>query len=167
MSRVVRGLGPAPDGRGINTPKEIRKYEKASRLFRRAEKAFNTIKKLRKRKKQQKGTPKADRIQQRINRLKERKDKLLEKSRSIKYRDRPKDYGSDRVKNPRRDRDRDRGRDRGRDEPVRKMRIDENTERRGRAPGITGDKQSDINVRPRRREDDRVKVSKNFLGKGR
>ena len=77
MSRVVRGLGPAPDGRGINTPKEIRKYEKASRLFRRAEKAFNTIKKLRKRKKQQKGTPKADRIQQRINRLKERKDKLL------------------------------------------------------------------------------------------
>ena len=118
MSRVVRGLGPAPDGRGINTPKEIRKYEKASRLFRRAEKAFNTIKKLRKRKKQQKGTPKADRIQQRINRLKERKDKLLEKSRSIKYRDRPKDYGSDRVKNPRRDRDRDRGRDRGRDKDI-------------------------------------------------
>jgi len=84
MSRIVRGLGPAPDGRGINTPKEIRKYKKATRFFRKAEKTFNLIKKLRKRKKQQKGTPKADKIQQRINKLKKRKDRLLEKSRSIK-----------------------------------------------------------------------------------
>tara|TARA_R100000455_G_C6203022_1_gene73112 strand:+ start:64 stop:624 length:561 start_codon:yes stop_codon:yes gene_type:complete len=119
MSRVVRGLGPAPDGRGINTPKEIRKYKRATRLFRGAEKAFNLIKKLRKNKRKQRGTPAADRIQQRINRLKERKDRLLEKSRSINYRDRPKDYGANKAPNPRyEDFDKGRGRDRGRDRGI-------------------------------------------------
>ena len=42
---MVIGLGAEPDGRGINTPKEIRKYKKATRFFRKEEKTFKLIKK--------------------------------------------------------------------------------------------------------------------------
>lgn len=128
MSRMVVGLGPAPDPRGYNTndPKVLRRYKRADRLFRGAEKAFNTLKKLRKRRKKQKGTPEAGRIQRRINALRKRKDKLLKMSRSIKIGERRidkyKDKGRDRDRDRGRDRDivrvRDRGIDRGRDRDI-------------------------------------------------
>ena len=109
---MVVGLGAAPDPRGYNTndPKVLRRYKRADRLFRGAEKAFNTLKKLRKRRRKQKGTPEAGRIQRRINALRKRKDKLLKMSRSIKIGERRIDKYTDRG----RDRDRDRDRDRGR-----------------------------------------------------
>ena len=116
MSYYVPGVGFEPDPRVLDrdNPKAVRRYKRASRLFRGATKAYDLIQKLRKRKKQQKGTPKANRIQQRINRLKERKERLLEKSRNIKSwgKKRP---PSDRDKRGDRDRDRDRDRGRGKD----------------------------------------------------
>ena len=142
---MVVGLGLEPDPRALDRddPKAVRRYKRASRLFRGAEKAFNTIKKLRKRKRKQKGTPKADKIQQRINKLKKRKDRLLEKSRNIKSwhfdRDRIEKQGDKRG---------DRGRDRDRDDDRGRKMINRDDDR----------------GRKMRRDDDRVKVSKNFFG---
>ena len=117
---MVVGLGAAPDPRGYNTndPKVLRRYKRADRLFRGAEKAFNTLKKLRKRRRKQKGTPEAGRIQRRINALRKRKDKLLKMSRSIKIGERRIDKYTDKGRDRDRDRDRDRGRDRGRDRDI-------------------------------------------------
>ena len=140
---MVRGLGAAPDPRGYNTndPKDLRRYQRADRLFRGAEKAFNTLKKLRKRRRKQKGTPEAGRIQQRINRLKERKDKLLKMSRSINIGGR-KDKYTDRE----RDRDRDRGRDRGKDRDIvsgKMISIRDRGRDRGRDRDIVRDRDRD------------------------
>ena len=52
MSYFVRGVGFEPDPRGLDRddPKAVRRYKRASRLFKGATKTFDLIQKLRKRK---------------------------------------------------------------------------------------------------------------------